>query len=208
MAEFDLFELTGLPFDPPEKLPKKVKIAIDKKLKELGTSLGSSTQQIERDEKKSQIDFLNGIAGKIFSTDGKKLNDSEYQPLVSQRVNAELKRLRSTATLMAQTGSLQISDGTVKFHRRERKLSEEHVREVFESLGFSIVTIDPLGAFPKFPTNAERNYGAEPDEGSESERSRYLPGEGFVFVRGLPLRGTGKCSIVPDQGHVRAGNLV
>ena len=68
MAEFDLFELTGLPFDPPEKLPKKVKIAIDKKLKELGTSLGSSTQQIERDEKKSQIDFLNGIAGKIFST--------------------------------------------------------------------------------------------------------------------------------------------
>ena len=158
MAEFDLFELTGLPFDPPEKLPKKVKIAIDKKLKELGTSLGSSTQQIERDEKKSQIDFLNGIAGKIFSTDGKKLNDSEYQPLVSQRVNAELKRLRSTATLMAQTGSLQISDGTVKFHRRERKLSEEHVREVFESLGFSIVTIDPLGAFPKFPTNAERTF--------------------------------------------------
>ena len=158
MAEFDLFELTGLPFDPPENLPKKVKIAIDKKLKELGTSLGSSTQQIERDEKKSQIDFLNGIAGKIFSTDGKKLNDSEYQPLVSQRVNAELKRLRSTATLMAQTGSLQISDGTVKFHRRERKLSEEHVREVFESLGFSIVTIDPLGAFPKFPTNAERTF--------------------------------------------------
>ena len=39
MAELDLFDLTGLSFDPPEKSTRKVKAAIDKKIKDLGTSL-------------------------------------------------------------------------------------------------------------------------------------------------------------------------
>ena len=158
MAEIDLFDLTGLSFDPPEKSAKKVKGAIDKKIKELGTSLGSATQQIERDEKTAQLEFLKSISEKILSPDGKKLNESEYQLLASQRVSSEMKRLKSTAFLMSQAGSLLISDGTIKFHRRERKLSEEHVKEVFTSLGFSIVNIDPLSSFPKFPTNAERTF--------------------------------------------------
>lgn len=158
MAELDLFELTGLSFDPPEKSAKKVKAAIDKKIKDLGASLASSTQQIERDEINAQIEFLKATSEKILVSDGKKLNESEYQALASQRVDSELKRLKSTASLMSQAGSLLISEGMVKFHRRERKLSEEHVREVFTGLGFSIVNIDPLSAMPKFPKNAERTY--------------------------------------------------
>lgn len=158
MAEYDLFDLTGLSFDPPEKSAKKVKVIIDKKIKELGTSLGSSTQQLERDEKTAQLEFLKSVSEKILSPDGKKLIESAYQLLATQRVDSEMKRLKSTAFLMSQTGSLLISDGTIKFHRRERKLSEEHVKEVFTSLGFSIVNIDPLSSFPKFPTNAERTY--------------------------------------------------
>lgn len=158
MAELDLFELTGLSFDPPEKSAKKVKAAIDKKIKDLGASLASSTQQIERDEITARIDFLKVVSGKVLVSDGKKLNESEYQALASQRVDFELKRLRSTASLMAQAGSLLISEGMIKFHRRERKLSEEHVREIFTGLGFSIVDIDPLSAMPKFPKNAERTH--------------------------------------------------
>lgn len=158
MAELDLFDLTGLPFDPPEKSAKKVKVAFDKKIKDLGASLASATQQIERDEITARIKFLEAAARKVFVSDGKKLNESEYQALASQRVDSELKRLTSTASLMSQTGSLLISEGMVKFHRRERKLSEEHVREIFTGLGFSIVDIDPLSAMPKFPTNAERTH--------------------------------------------------
>lgn len=158
MAELDLFDLTGLSFDPPEKSAKKVKSAIDKKVKDLGASLASSTQQIERDEITARINFLNEISEKVLAPDGKKLNESEYQTLASRRVDFELKRLRATASLMAQAGSLLISEGMIKFHRRERKLSEEHVREIFTGLGFSIVDIDPLSAMPKFPKNAERTH--------------------------------------------------
>lgn len=156
MAELDLFDLTGLSFDPPEKAAKKVKAAIDKKLKELGTSLASSTQQIERDEITARINFLKEISGKVLVPDGKKLNESEYQALAARRVDSELKKLKSTASLMSQSGSLLISEGMIKFHRRERKLSEERVREVFTELGFSIVDIDPLSAMPKFSKNVER----------------------------------------------------
>lgn len=158
MAELDFFDLTGLSFDPPEKSAKKVKAAIDKKIKDLGALLASETQQTERDGITAQIDFLKDASNKVLVSDGKKLNEDKFQALASQRVNHELKRLKSTASLMSQSGSLRISEGMVKFHRRERRLSEEHVREVFMGLGFSIVDIDPLGAMPKFPKNAERTY--------------------------------------------------
>ena len=103
MAELDLFDLTGLSFDPPEKSAKKVKSAIDKKVKDLGASLASSTQQIERDEITARINFLNEISEKVLAPDGKKLNESEYQTLASRRVDFELKRLRATASLMSQS---------------------------------------------------------------------------------------------------------
>lgn len=154
--ELNIFDLTGLPFDPPEKSAKKVKLIIEKKIKEIGTLLGSTNQQIEREEKTKQLSFLKESLEKILTEDGKKLNESEYMAMASHRVDTEMKKLKSTAFLMSQSGSRVISNGTIRFQRRERKLSEEHVKEVFTSLGFSIVDIDPLGALPKFPTNAER----------------------------------------------------
>lgn len=158
MAELDLFDLTGLSFDPPEKSARKVKSAIDKKIKDLGTSLTNESQQIKRDEITTRMEFLKAVSEKILASDGKQLNEGEYLALASQRVNSELKRLKSTAFLMSQAGSSVISEGMIKFHRKERKLSEENVRKVFTELGFSIVDIDPLAAMPTFPKNAERTY--------------------------------------------------
>ncbi|MFR1973852.1 MAG: hypothetical protein ACLS3F_04390 [Oscillospiraceae bacterium] len=66
------FDLTGLPFDPPEKSAKKVKAAIDKKVKELGASLGSETQQVKRDEITAHIKLLNDTGATILTPDGKK----------------------------------------------------------------------------------------------------------------------------------------
>lgn len=158
MAELDLFDLTGLSFDPPEKSTRKVKAAIDKKIKDLGTSLTNESQQIKRNEITARMEFLKAVSEKIIASDGKKLNEGEYLALASQRVDSELKRLKSTALLMSQAGSSIISEGMIKFHRKERKLSEENVRKVFMDLGFSIVDIDPLAAMPTFPKNAERTH--------------------------------------------------
>ena len=158
MAELDLFDLTGLSFDPPEKSARKVKAAIDKKIKDLGTSLTNESQQIKRNEITARMEFLKAVSEKIIASDGKKLNEGEYLALASQRVDSELKRLKSTALLMSQAGSSIISEGMIKFHRKERKLSEENVRKVFMDLGFSIVDIDPLAAMPTFPKNAERTH--------------------------------------------------
>lgn len=158
MAKFDFFDLTGLSFDPPEKSARKVKATIDKKVKDLGTSLTNESQQIKRDEITARMEFLKAVSEKILVSNGKKLNEGEYLALASQRVDSELKRLKSTALLMSQVGNSVISEGMIKFHRKERKLSEENVRKVFTELGFSIVDIDPLAAMPTFPQNAERTY--------------------------------------------------
>lgn len=158
VAEFDFFDLTGLSFDPPEKSARKVKATIDKKVKDLGTSLTNESQQIKRDEITARMEFLKAVSEKILVSNGKKLNEGEYLALASQRVDSELKRLKSTALLMSQVGSSVISVGMIKFHRKERKLSEENVRKVFRELGFSIVEVDPLAAMPTFPKNAERTY--------------------------------------------------
>lgn len=156
--KFDFFEMTGLSFDPPEKSARKVKTAIDKKIKDLSASLPSLTMQIERSEIIERIDFLKDISRKVLFPDGKSLNRVEYQALASRRVNAEMKRLTSTASLMSDAGSFLITERMIRFHRRKRGLSEEHVREIFTGLGFSIVDIDPLSAMPKFPKNAERTH--------------------------------------------------
>lgn len=155
MAEIDLFDLTGLPFDPPEKSAKKVKTAIDKKRKELGALLSSSSQDDERKKLNAQIAFLKSVSEDILTPDGMQLNEDKHQALADKRVDSELKKLKATASLMSQSGSLSISEGMIKFHKKERRLSDERVREAFTELGFSIVDIDLTRALPKFPTRAD-----------------------------------------------------
>ena len=152
MAKYDFFDLTGLPFDPPEKSAKKVKAAIDKKVKELGASLGSETQQVKRDEMTEQIKLLNDTAATILTPDGKKIVESPYSALAENRTQSEIAKLKATASLMAMTGTKVITDAAIKELRKERKLSDEHVREVFSNLGFTVKTfegIDVAGLFPK-----------------------------------------------------------
>jgi len=152
MANYDFFDLTGLPFDPPEKSAKKVKAAIDKKVKELGASLGSETQQVKRDEMTEQINLLNDTASTILAPDGKKVVESTYSALAEARTQSEIAKLKATANLMAMTGTKVITEAAIKELRKERKLSDEHVREVFTNLGFSVKSfegIDVASLFPK-----------------------------------------------------------
>ena len=124
MADYDFFDLTGLLFDPPEKSAKRVKAAIDKKVKELGASLGSETQQVKRDEMTEQIKLLNDTGAAILTPDGKKVVEGPYSTLAEDRTQAEIAKLRATANLMALTGTKVMTDAAIKDLRKERKLSD------------------------------------------------------------------------------------
>lgn len=156
MAEFDLFDMVGLAFDPPETNAKQIKKKIERKKEEIGSALGRETQQTTRDALQAQIDFLDSIVTQILSSDGKKLIDSAYKSLADKKTAEELSALSATVELLVITGGHTITESTVRHYKKESRLSIEHVKKVFLDAGFEIVDKDPLAAFPKFPTNADR----------------------------------------------------
>lgn len=158
MADFDVFDMVGLAFDPPETNARQVKKKIDHKKAELGSTLGRETQQTNRDALQAQIDYLDGIAIQILSPDGKKLIDSAFKPLADGKTAAELSSLSATVELLAITGEHTVTEATIRHYKKESRLSVEHVKKAFTDAGFEIIDKDPLAAFPKFPTNADRIY--------------------------------------------------
>lgn len=158
MADFDVFDMVGLAFDPPETNARQVKKKIDQKKAELGSTLGRETQQTNRDALQAQIDYLDGIAIQILSPDGKKLIDSAFKPLADGKTAAELSSLSATIELLAITGEHTVTEATIRHYKKESRLSVEHVKKAFTDAGFEIIDKDPLAAFPKFPTNADRIY--------------------------------------------------
>lgn len=158
MANFDLFDMVGLAFDPPETNAKQVKKKIDRKREEIGSALGRETQQTNRDAFQAQIDYLDGIVVQILSPDGKKLIDSAFKPLADKKTADELSALSATVELLVLTGGHTVTESTVRHYKKESRLSVEHVKKVFIDAGFEIIDKDPLVAFPKFPTNADRIY--------------------------------------------------
>ncbi|MCI8921968.1 MAG: hypothetical protein HFE88_08925 [Acutalibacter sp.] len=93
MADFDLFDMAGLAFDPPETNARQVKKKIDQKKAELGSALGRETQQADRETLQAQIDSLDGITAQILSSDGKKLIDSTFKLLADKKRATELSAL-------------------------------------------------------------------------------------------------------------------
>ena len=158
MADFDLFDLVGLAFDPPETNARQVKKKIDQKKAEFGSALGRETQQTNRDALQAQMDYLDGIDAQILSPDGKKLIDSAFKPLADKKTASELSALSATVELLALTGGHTVTEATIRHYKKESRLSVEHVKKAFTDAGFEIVDKDPLAAFPKFPTNADRIY--------------------------------------------------
>lgn len=158
MADFDLFDMVGLSFDPLETNARAVKRKIEQKKAELGSALGRATQQTDRDLIQSQIIFLENIVKIILTSDGKKIIDSELKSLADKKTTAELESLTATIALLSLTGGHTVTESTIRHYKKESRLSVEHVKKAFTDAGFEIINKDPLAAFPKFPTNAERIY--------------------------------------------------
>ena len=158
MTNFDLFDLVGLAFDPPETNAKQVKKKIEQKKIELGSLLGRETQQTNRDTIQAQLDYLDSIIKQILTSDGKKLVDTTFKPLADKKTTEELEALTATIELLAMTGGHTVTAASIRHYKKESRLSEEHVKKVFSDAGFEIIDKDPMATFPKFPTNADRIY--------------------------------------------------
>jgi tetratricopeptide (TPR) repeat protein len=156
MAEYDLFELTNLSFDPPEKAAKKVRLAIEKARKDLGAALGSATQQLERDDINGKLAFLGEKEANIFTQDD-RLNEV-YEKLAKKRVENEIEKLKKMVNIYKSAGRLVVTNGTIRTQRQKTRLSKENVEAVYTSAGFTIKEINPLSAMPKFPENADKIY--------------------------------------------------
>lgn len=157
MATFDLFDITGLAFDPVEKAPKKVRNALEKAKKDAQGLLGSVSQTDERTELNEKIKFIEQMQVELFTADGKLT--SKLTELAQDRISAAKKKLESLIKLEERQGKEKVvTSGKLKQLKKSTKLSEESITAVYTAHGFQIVKIDPLAAYPKFPSNAERIY--------------------------------------------------
>jgi predicted RNA-binding Zn-ribbon protein involved in translation (DUF1610 family) len=152
MAQYELFELTGILFDPCENAPQKVKDAIDKKIKNLGSDLGRETQQPKKDRINGELSFLKQCLGEGDSADsifdGGKLN-ARYAKLAETKTKLEIEKFKAVVALKKRASRI-ITNGNVNTECNKTHLSKGHVEQIYIEAGFTISTIDPLAAYPKF----------------------------------------------------------
>ena len=156
MKQFNLFELTGLSFDPPEKGKGKVKKAIEEAKKKLGTELGSATQQLDRDEINAKIQSLDAFLRLVF--DSASELTIAYQELAEEKLATEIENLKDIAVTTIKDGVCKIAESGITAQAKKFRLSKANVTKVYKEAGFEILDVDPIKAYPKFPTNAEKAY--------------------------------------------------
>lgn len=156
MADFDLFDLLRLEFDPPDKNAKRFKKNFDQKIAELGSDFGRATQQKDKDTIQAQLDYLNSMCSQVLSPDGKTLHLPILQQMADEKIKIELSSLSATVDLLKLTGIHAVTKASIRHYRNKSRLDEKRVKELFVNNGFEIIDKDPLAAYPKFPTNADR----------------------------------------------------
>lgn len=158
MDDFDLFDMVGLAFDPPDTKASQVKKKIEQKKEELGMELGRETQPPKRAIIQSQIDYLENVEAQILTSDKKKIVTENLKKLSEKKIKKAIESLKATVSVLVLSGTKTITSVGLKEYKNESRLSEEHVKSVFEDAGIIIIKIDPLKAYPKFPVNSDFVY--------------------------------------------------
>jgi hypothetical protein len=158
MENFDLFDITGLAFDSIDSItPQKVQNALKKAKKDTEGLLGGVTQTEERKQINEKLAFIAQMQKELFTTDDKLT--PKLAELAQVRTETAKKKLENRIKLEELQGKEKvITSGKLKQLRKSTKLSEKSITDVYTAHGFQIVKIDPLAAYPKFPSNAERIY--------------------------------------------------
>ena len=143
--------MLGIAFDPPENKANVVKRKIEDKIADLRVDESHETQQLKKDELRETIVFLEDALKNLLSSDGKKLTP-DFKTLASQKTASQKETLERAVNLVkGQTVTKQ----RVREYKKNYRLSEENIKRILESRQVKIVDVNPLKAFPKFPTHVE-----------------------------------------------------
>jgi len=153
-SKYDFFDITMLPYDPPDKAGKKVKTAIEKTKKDLKSLLAYATQQLERDIINGKLTFLDAKTAEIFDEYGRL--SLRYDELAQFRKTEVMTELKTAIEIVKDAGVHVVFSWTLRMQGIATQLSKESIEKVYLDTGFTILKIDPLAVYPKFPSHADR----------------------------------------------------
>lgn len=155
MADFDLFDLAGLRFDPPDNA-KKAKKKIEQKIVELQGKIGKAEFLSPEAEVlvRSQIDYLNHALVEFFD---KGQLSAAFMSLANQKTEEEALKLKASIKLLAVASGNIITESTINLYQKESRLPVEKVTKFFSDAGFEIIAVKKPSDVLKnlFPVNIE-----------------------------------------------------
>ena len=152
---YDLFTLTGLPFDPPDKSQRRVEKAISEAVSKISSKLGRETQQLSRNALQAQIDFLNQQSA-LINTAGWIEASKHFAAMADQRKQRERERVQFAASLLVQNGIMSLNEGVVRSFRQKTGLSAETLIQFLQQSGMELSSNAFYSRLPKFPAYGER----------------------------------------------------
>ena len=152
---YDLFTLTGLPFDPPDKSQRRVEKAISEAMSKISSKLGCETQQLSRNALQAQIDFLNQQSA-LINTAGWIEASKHFAAMADQRKQRERERVQFAASLLVQNGIMSLNEGVVRSFRQKTGLSAETLIQFLQQSGMELSSNAFYSRLPKFPAYGER----------------------------------------------------
>jgi predicted RNA-binding Zn-ribbon protein involved in translation (DUF1610 family) len=158
MAEHDLFDLTGLPFDSSVRTTTKIiREAIEKRRKEINTELGAGgTQQIRRDALNSMLKDLSKYEREIFSDTDDPLK--KYKSYAQVREKKALNELKATIAMIVAVGTRMVTNSTVNAQKQISGLSKDTIIKAFTNAGIDIKQTKKLKEIWKSIQHNERIF--------------------------------------------------
>jgi hypothetical protein len=161
MADYDFFDLTGLPFDPPDDIQKdekKVRDAVKKAKNIITGKIEPGIPKWKNDGHSKTIAFLESEAIKIFNG-----GSAYYKQLADEKVKKETGNLEKAVERLKRSGSRGYASGTLIDQQQTTRLSRKHVEEVFkraETPEFKKIENSELESrYPKFLEKADEIDG-------------------------------------------------
>ncbi|MDR0908305.1 MAG: hypothetical protein LBM77_00935 [Spirochaetaceae bacterium] len=152
MSDYDFFELTGLPFDPPTKKVDEILEAVGKKKTGLEGLFNSESQPLKKAIWAEQKDFLKD---KLLEIIKENKITAIYTELAEARTKKGINNLTEAVRILKQHGRHIATIGEINSQSNRTKLSKQHVEQIYLNLDFTITKIEPLKTKLEFPNNAD-----------------------------------------------------
>ena len=152
MADFDLFELTSLTFDPPEKNPTSVKTAIENAINELDKFSGNDSSNSSNPKR----DFLKQMLSVVLQSG--KLTP-KFTELAEEKREKQSKLLEKIIQKEKEGNPHPtVTSGMIKYQKNSLRLAQKTVEELYKKCGFEVIVIDLKKHLPKFPMAADKAH--------------------------------------------------